>query len=109
MLGWEYPPHIAGGLGTACEGLTRALARQDASIHFVMPRVSGDEPAEHMTLVESSARILSLAMTRSGAITSGVISRYGVPAALRPYWSEDEYAAEMASRVEARVDRKSVV
>ena len=26
MLGWEYPPHISGGLGTACEGLTTALA-----------------------------------------------------------------------------------
>ena len=20
MLGWEYPPHISGGLGTACKG-----------------------------------------------------------------------------------------
>ena len=23
MLGWEFPPFIAGGLGTACYGLTR--------------------------------------------------------------------------------------
>ena len=23
MFGWEFPPHIAGGLGTACYGLTR--------------------------------------------------------------------------------------
>ena len=28
MLGWEYPPHISGGLGTACEGLTTALAQR---------------------------------------------------------------------------------
>lgn len=25
MLGWEFPPHISGGLGTACYGLTTAL------------------------------------------------------------------------------------
>jgi hypothetical protein len=24
MLGWEFPPFIAGGLGTACHGLTKA-------------------------------------------------------------------------------------
>ncbi|EKC62780.1 hypothetical protein LEA_11669, partial [human gut metagenome] len=26
MFGWEFPPHIAGGLGTACYGMTRGLA-----------------------------------------------------------------------------------
>src|SRR5438876_1093410 len=25
MLGWEFPPFIAGGLGVACYGLTKAL------------------------------------------------------------------------------------
>ena len=35
MLGWEYPPHISGGLGTACEGLTTALARRGIEIDFV--------------------------------------------------------------------------
>jgi glycogen(starch) synthase len=38
MLGWEFPPHIAGGLGTACEGLTSALVNSpDLSIHFIVP------------------------------------------------------------------------
>ena len=26
MFGWEFPPHIAGGLGTACYGMTKGLA-----------------------------------------------------------------------------------
>jgi hypothetical protein len=26
MLGWEFPPLITGGLGTACHGLTKAMA-----------------------------------------------------------------------------------
>lgn len=43
MLGWEFPPHISGGLGTACEGLTRGLAHTDVEVLFVVPRAFGDE------------------------------------------------------------------
>jgi len=50
MLGWEYPPHISGGLGTACEGLTRALAPLDLDIDFVVPALYGVEQAPHMRL-----------------------------------------------------------
>ena len=38
MLGWEFPPFIAGGLGVACYGLTRALDRKGHEITFVLPR-----------------------------------------------------------------------
>jgi glycosyltransferase involved in cell wall biosynthesis len=54
MLGWEYPPHISGGLGTACEGLTRSLARQNIDIIFVVPHIFGGERAEHMHLCGST-------------------------------------------------------
>lgn len=51
MLGWEYPPHISGGLGTACQGLTTALARLGVEIDFVVPRFYGDEDTAHMQLL----------------------------------------------------------
>lgn len=38
MIGWELPPHNSGGLGIACLGLTRALARKGADITFVLPK-----------------------------------------------------------------------
>lgn len=38
MLGWEFPPFISGGLGTACYGLTRGLDRLGARVLFVLPR-----------------------------------------------------------------------
>ncbi len=38
MLGWEFPPFISGGLGTACYGLTRALSGGGTDVTFVMPR-----------------------------------------------------------------------
>lgn len=54
MLGWEYPPHISGGLGTACEGLTTALARRGIEIDFLVPRLYGEEEAPHMHLLGAS-------------------------------------------------------
>ncbi|MCQ2974820.1 MAG: glycosyltransferase family 4 protein [Bacteroidales bacterium] len=48
MFGWEFPPHISGGLGTACQGIVNALGqRGDLSIIFVVPKVFGDEKAEN--------------------------------------------------------------
>ncbi|MEO0511308.1 MAG: glycosyltransferase family 4 protein [Planctomycetota bacterium] len=38
MLGWEFPPFVAGGLGTACHGLTKALDRAGHDVTFVLPR-----------------------------------------------------------------------
>jgi glycosyltransferase involved in cell wall biosynthesis len=51
MIGWEYPPHISGGLGTACEGLTTALARKGIEIDFMVPKLYGEEDAPHMELL----------------------------------------------------------
>ncbi len=51
MLGWEFPPFITGGLGTACHGLTKALAAMDVDVTFVLPKgVRGGE-ASHVDLV----------------------------------------------------------
>lgn len=38
MLGWELPPHNSGGLGQACFGLSRALAKKGVNITFVLPK-----------------------------------------------------------------------
>ncbi len=54
MFGWEFPPHIAGGLGTACYGLTKGLAKHDVDILFVMPSASGDEDQSAVKIVNAS-------------------------------------------------------
>ena len=38
MIGWEYPPFKAGGLGTHCYGLTRSLADKNVKVDFYMPK-----------------------------------------------------------------------
>lgn len=51
MLGWEFPPHISGGLGTACHGITQALTRAGVDVLFVVPRARGDEDAGQARVV----------------------------------------------------------
>ncbi len=52
MFGWEFPPHISGGLGTACYGLTRGLSELDGiRVTFVVPRTWGDEESGELQLV----------------------------------------------------------
>jgi len=54
MFGWEFPPHIAGGLGTACYGLTKGLAHHDVEVLFVMPTASGDEDQSAVRIINAS-------------------------------------------------------
>ena len=51
MLGWEFPPIITGGLGTACAGLTRALDRRGVKVTFVLPKAAHGHRATHVSLL----------------------------------------------------------
>lgn len=43
-FGWDYPPQTAGGLGMACQGLTRELVQQGAEVIFVLPKRQPVDP-----------------------------------------------------------------
>lgn len=89
MLGWEYPPHLTGGLGTACRGLAEALAGAGTEVLFVVPHEFGDEPRSGVQLLgcnriaESSAALL-WPPTREPA---GTLERIALNSPLRPYES----------------------
>lgn len=52
MFGWEFPPHILGGLGTASYGLTKGLSvQQDMEITFCIPKPWGDEDQSFMKII----------------------------------------------------------
>ncbi len=121
MLGWEYPPHISGGLGTACEGLTTALAPLGVQIDFVLPALYGVERAVHMRLIDPDQvsdeseldevlyvdegvvmgpdieRVTRVAGSSTSTITtstsagSSVIKTVRIPGMLSPYLTADEY------------------
>jgi len=52
MFGWEFPPHISGGLGTASFGLTKGMATlDDLEVIFVVPKAWGDEDQTMVRLI----------------------------------------------------------
>jgi glycosyltransferase involved in cell wall biosynthesis len=52
MFGWEFPPHISGGLGTASYGLTKGMATiDDMEVIFVVPKAWGDEDQSIVKLI----------------------------------------------------------
>jgi glycogen synthase len=51
MFGWEFPPHISGGLGTACFGLTQGLSHHGVEVIFVVPRAFGDEDSRFVSVL----------------------------------------------------------
>ena len=51
MLGWEFPPFISGGLGTACYGLTKAMSGIGTDVMFVLPRPVASPFSTHVRLV----------------------------------------------------------
>ncbi len=59
MLGWEFPPFISGGLGTACQGLARALGRAGADVLFVLPRGVPAAYTSHVRLLSPQSPWLS--------------------------------------------------
>lgn len=48
MLGWEFPPHISGGLGTACYGMTKGLDEIGVEVCFVLPTAVPIGVASHV-------------------------------------------------------------
>lgn len=54
MFGWEFPPHITGGLGTACFGMTKGLAKNGVEVLFVVPKAHGDEDQTNVRLLNAS-------------------------------------------------------
>lgn len=52
MFGWEFPPHISGGLGTASYGLTKGMATlDDLDVIFIVPKAWGDEDQSVVRLI----------------------------------------------------------
>ena len=97
MFGWEFPPHISGGLGTACYGMTRALARRNAKIIFVLPHTGADDDNDFLSLVSASgtpiAREDSQRMGIAGNTAWGEQIRYlRIDSPLVPYLTPEEYS-----------------
>ena len=100
MFGWEFPPHISGGLGTACYGMTQALAKKGAQIIFVLPRVGAGGRNGFLRLESASGTPISEEaaerMTRAGQdVWQDNIRFMAVSSPLTPYITPQGYAESL--------------
>ena len=90
MFGWEFPPYISGGLGTACLGLTKGLAKLGTDILFVLPRLDSNEEGGHLTLMGANRVRAKVGISEILELRERV-SVLEVLSPLRPYLTEKEY------------------
>lgn len=95
VLGWEYPPQVAGGLGAACEGLTTALAERGHQVVLAVPAGDGDESVQDHPGIE---RVPVPIDERSGG--SALLSPY---ASLQPPGDGGAPAAEARTAATRRL------
>jgi glycogen(starch) synthase len=82
MLGWEFPPFISGGLGTACYGLTKAMARRGMQITFVLPKAATAGHSGNVKMLSAEGDVKTEELSRLKNIRFRVVG-----SALRPYTS----------------------
>ncbi len=81
MLGWEFPPYFAGGVGTVCYELTRGLAKRGVEITYLMPHGPSDLARTHVRLLAADKEVELRGITE-----------LRVRSLLSPYASREGYA-----------------
>lgn len=90
MFGWEFPPNISGGLGTACHGIVRGLQTcGDVHVTFVVPKAFGDEDSANTQII--SAENIALNAESFSSCKSGDVSFLKVTSKLTPYLTPEIY------------------
>ncbi|MCA1757101.1 MAG: glycosyltransferase [Bacteroidales bacterium] len=91
MFGWEFPPHISGGLGTASYGLTRGMtAVPGMEVVFVVPKSWGDEDQSAIKLVgANNIRVALKRIVYKGVSTT--VKKIEVESRIVPYSDPDHF------------------
>ena len=109
MLGWEFPPYISGGLGTACHGLTKAMDKLGVQVTFVLPKPLEEED------ISGHVKILSPLQCKDTHFSSGESVResertedlkhtkfHEIPSLLQPYITPEFYQQKIEEIVQKR-------
>jgi glycosyltransferase involved in cell wall biosynthesis len=100
MLGWEFPPFISGGLGTACYGLTKAMSKLGLDVTFVLPRAIQAENPSTCVKMRTPADIND-GKTEWEICEEGLrnIKFKAIDSALRPYATSETYRHEVEEMI----------
>jgi glycogen synthase len=90
MFGWEFPPYVSGGLGTACFGMTQAMTRAGIEVIFVLPRIKGERVDSHIRIVSAAEMPLSDRSAEKISFPAAQEVRI-IDSPLKPYMTESAY------------------
>lgn len=99
MFGWEFPPQISGGLGTACYGITKGLTGLGAEIVFVMPRLSERIEEPHLKMLSASG--VPLLETAHREASAPGIRFWPVESSLKPYGGSGQSKTSFSESIAA--------
>jgi glycogen(starch) synthase len=102
MLGWEFPPFISGGLGTACYGLTKAMDQLGIKVTFVLPRMVDGTYSTHVNLLTPGSRT-SMDTLKLGELKNVVFRTINSP--LQPYSTPDVYQQRIEETLRQKQSR----
>ena len=89
MFGWEFPPHISGGLGTACHGITKALSDLKVEVTFVLPKII--ENYNHSPIRIIGPKVVATEVKRDEHNYEHLKKRIQVGSTLHPYMDKEVY------------------
>jgi glycogen(starch) synthase len=100
MLGWEFPPFISGGLGTACYGLTKALDQLGVKVTFVLPKMVDSRYATHVKLLTPGWRNRDGETAKQQGLKN--VTFRSIMSALRPYATPAAYDEKISEILRRR-------
>ncbi len=103
MLGWEFPPFISGGLGTACYGLTRAMDQLGIEVIFVLPKIVESRYATHVKLLTPGSRMAG-ASFEFGELKN--VKFHAINSALQPYTTPETYQRRIEETLRRKLEER---
>jgi len=107
MLGWEFPPHISGGLGTACYGMTKGLDEIGVSVCFVLPTAVPADATSHVRFrspanLPSGADLESPPSEKVTTTEFQHVELHRVAALLQPYGTQETFEQAVRRLIQER-------
>jgi glycogen(starch) synthase len=112
MLGWEFPPFISGGLGTACHGLTRAMSELGVEIIFVLPKPFQQTSATHVRML--SPQQVKQWNNIPGEIVGFTqkelkhVTFYTIGSSLQPYVTPQQYQQQIEGLIRQKATQEQM-
>ncbi len=109
MLGWEFPPFISGGLGTACYGLTKAMSQLNIKVTFVLPKTIDGAYSTHVNVLSSDSLTHDSDMSGSNVLTPPFkideltnVTFHTISSPLQPYEAANVYEQRIKKKLKQK-------